>query len=258
MPGEDGVHALVGSLAAAARVPSFDLLGEAVLSAVEAEVYEARYLDLIADLGREPSARSRTAGGQAALQVSVKISSLTHHFSAVDPAGSVVRVLPRLLRVAEAARAAGVGLAVDAEQYETRDVVWEVFRAAFGPGAPLERWDDAGIVVQAYFRDAEAHIEELIAFARGRERPFQVRLVKGAYCDYEMAVAAANRWPPPVFQVKAATDASFERCAERLLDAHDSVYLAVASHNARSHAYVRALAEARGLPAGAVEHQTLH
>ena len=258
VPGEAGVHSLVESLAAAARVPSFDLLGEAVLSAAEADAYEARYLALIADLAAEPSVRARTAGGQAALQVSVKLSSLTHHFTAVDPHGSVERVLPRLLRIAEAARDAGVGLAVDAEQYETRDGVWAAFRSAFGRGAPLGGWEDAGIVVQAYLRDAESHIEDVIACARERGRPFQVRLVKGAYWDYETAVAAANRWPPPVFQVKDATDRSFDRCVERLLDAHGSLHLAVASHNPRTHAHARALAEARGLPAGAIEHQTLH
>ncbi|RJQ08192.1 MAG: aldehyde dehydrogenase family protein [Dehalococcoidia bacterium] len=258
VPGEAGVHPLVESLAKASRVPSFDLLGEAVLSGAEAEAYEARYLALIADLAREPSARSRTAGRQPALQVSVKLSSLTHHFSAVDPHGSVGRVRPRLLRIAEAAHAAGIGLAVDAEQYETRDVVWAAFREVFGRGSPLGQWEDAGLVVQAYLRDAEAHAAEVVAWASERGSPFQVRLVKGAYWDYETAVAAANRWSPPVFQVKDATDRSFDRCVERLLDAHDSLHVAIASHNPRSHAYARALAEARGLPAGAIEHQTLH
>lgn len=257
-PGEAGVHALVAALDGASRTPSFDLLGEAVLSATEAEAYEARYLALIANLAREPAARRRTAGGQAALELSVKLSALTHQFSAVDPRGSMERVLPRLLRIGEAARAAGVGLAVDAEQYETRDVVWATFRAAFGPGAPLGQWEDAGVVVQAYLRDAASHVEEVCAFARSRRYPFQVRLVKGAYWDYETAIASANRWAPPVFQVKSATDRSFDRCVERLLDASGLVHLAVASHNPRTHAYARALTEARQLPPGAIEHQTLH
>ncbi len=258
VPQDAVVSSLVASLAEASRTPSFDLLGEAVLSETEAEGYEARYLALIRDLAREPAAHQRTAGGQPALQVSIKLSSLTHHMSAVDPHGSVGRVLPRLVRVASAARDAGVGLAVDAEQYETRDVVWDAFRAAFGPGTALENWKDAGIVVQAYLRDAEAHIEEVVDFARERGHPFQVRLVKGAYWDYETAVAAANRWTPPVFQQKDATDRSFEACVARLLEASGLVRLAVASHNPRAHAFARAQADARGLPLGAIEHQTLH
>ncbi|MGE3856393.1 MAG: proline dehydrogenase family protein [Dehalococcoidia bacterium] len=258
VPDVDGVHRIVEALRSEGRVPSFDLLGEAVLSDAEADAYEARYMALIDALAREPAARLRTAGGQPALQVSLKLSSLTHHFSAVDPDGSVARVRPRLLRIAEAARAAGVGIAIDAEQYETRDVVWAAFRDAFGPGGPLAAWEDAGIVVQAYLRDAEAHVAEVVEFARKRRHPFQVRLVKGAYWDYETAVAAANRWAPPVFQRKAATDRSFDRCAEALLDAAGLVHLAVASHNPRTHAHAEALAEARGLPGRAVEHQTLH
>src|SRR5581483_6784737 len=43
----------------------------------------------------------------------------------------------------------------------------------------------------------------------------------------------------------------------RLLGAFPRIRLAVGSHNLRSHAYAEAQREAHGLPAGAVEHQTL-
>jgi RHH-type proline utilization regulon transcriptional repressor/proline dehydrogenase/delta 1-pyrroline-5-carboxylate dehydrogenase len=214
-PSPAGTRDLIDELAALGRTPSFDLLGEAVLSEREAEAYEARYLALIADLAGAPQARQRTGGGEPALQVSLKLSSLTHHFSPVDMDGSVERVLPRLTRIARAARAAGVGLAVDAEQYATRDVVWSAFQRAFGRGTSLGDWPDAGFVVQSYLRDAEAHVAEVVAFARDRGTSFQVRLVKGAYWDYEMAVAAANRWTsswtramPSASRSRATTPAS--------------------------------------------------
>lgn len=257
-PSSAGTRELMDHLASLGRFPSFDLLGEEVLSEAEAGAYEARYLALIQDLSRAAQARGRTPGGQPALQVSLKLSSLTHHFSPVDADGSVERVLPRLVRIAEAARAAGVGVAVDAEQYAVRDIVWGAFQRAFGPGSPLAEWTDAGIAVQSYLRDAEAHVGDVVAFARARGAPFQVRLVKGAYWDYEMAVSAADRWTPPVFRVKAATDRSAERCIDRLLAAHEVVRVAVASHNPWLHAYARAVAEHHRLGAGAVEHQTLH
>src|SRR5690606_36337700 len=133
-----------------------------------------------------------------ALQVSLKLSTLTYRFTPVDLQGSVDRVRPRLVRISEEARAAGVGLCVDAEQYETRDVVWDAFREVFGPGGPLGDWPHAGMVVQAYLRDAGAHLDEVIEFGRQRRVPFQVRLVKGAYWDYETLHAQASRWPPPV------------------------------------------------------------
>ncbi len=257
-PGDAGVHRLVDRLVQHDRVPSFDLLGEAVLSASEAEAYEARYLALIEDLARDVHAHGRTVGDQPVLQVSIKLSSLTPHFTPVDPDGSVERVLAPLTRIAEAARAAGVGLAVDAEQFALREIVWEAFRRAFGPDGPLGDWTDAGIVVQSYLRDVSAHLDDVLAFAERRGVPFHVRLVKGAYWDYEVAVASANRWPAPVFQQKASTDASMERCIDRLVASLDRVHLAVASHNPRTHAYARAVAESHGLRRGAIEHQTLH
>ncbi|MGH2588635.1 MAG: proline dehydrogenase family protein, partial [Dehalococcoidia bacterium] len=70
-------------------------------------------------------------------------------------------------------------------------------------------------------------------------------------------VAHANGWPSPVWEEKAETDLTFERLTARLLDAHPRLRLAVASHNLRSHAHAEALREVRGLPPGAIEHQTL-
>lgn len=257
-PDADSTRDLLDDFARRGRYPSFDLLGEAVLSEAEADAYEARYLQLIEELAHHPSAGETTAGGLPALQVSAKLSSLTYRFTPVDLDGSIERVAPRLERIALAARAAGVGLCVDAEQYELRDVVWGAFRQVFVDGGPLSDWDGAGMVVQGYLRDADAHLDEVLAAARGRGTPFQVRLVKGAYWDYETIVAAANRWAPPVFQQKAATDRMYEVLLERLVDAAGVVHPAVASHNPRAHALAQALVEARGLPSHAVEHQTLH
>ncbi len=90
-----------------------------------------------------------------------------------------------------------------------------------------------------------------------RGTPFQVRLVKGAYWDFETIVAGANRWPSPVWSEKAATDASFERVLKVLIQGHPHLSVAVGSHNARAHAYAEAIGEASGLPPGAIEHQTL-
>jgi RHH-type transcriptional regulator, proline utilization regulon repressor / proline dehydrogenase / delta 1-pyrroline-5-carboxylate dehydrogenase len=85
-----------------------------------------------------------------------------------------------------------------------------------------------------------------------------VRLVKGAYWDYETAHAELENWPVPVFQTKPDTDASFERLTSLLLEHGDSIDLAVGSHNIRSIAHALAAREARGLPQSAVEFQALY
>ncbi|MCC6236017.1 MAG: proline dehydrogenase family protein [Dehalococcoidia bacterium] len=264
-PGVETVTRTIEYLAGLGRLPSFDLLGEAVLSEREADAYVEGYLRLIEQLAAHPSAGARAATGNAALQVSLKLSSLTSHFTPVDPEGSVRRVLPRLLTVAHAARQAGVSLTVDMEQYAYRDLTWEAFQRAFGTGGAggtggtggeFGDWGDVGIVLQGYLRDAPAQAEAYARFALERPAPMQVRLVKGAYWDYETIVAAANRWPAPVLTMKHATDWRFERLLERLIEA-PGIRLAVASHNARAHAYAEAVREHVGLPPGAIEHQTL-
>jgi RHH-type proline utilization regulon transcriptional repressor/proline dehydrogenase/delta 1-pyrroline-5-carboxylate dehydrogenase len=274
--GAPGALKALAYLRAHGRYPSFDVLGEYVASETEADAYRDQYLELIRVLGRggsrQPAAGRRgdvsslstqhtapgtTPGGVAALQVSLKLSSLTANFNPIDPVGTLARVRPRLAAIAEAARRHGIGLTLDMERYETRDLAQRCFFEVFGPGSRFGDWDGIGVVVQAYLRDAEAQADGLIAFARERSAPFQVRLVKGAYWDYETVVARANGWPVPVWEDKAETDLTFERLCARLLDAYPRIRLAVGSHNLRSHAYAEAQREAHGLPAAAVEHQTL-
>ena len=228
-----------------------------MLSDVEANDYLDRYLRMIEHLARDPAAGIRTDGGIPALQISLKLSSLTAHFTPLDPAGTLERVRPALEAIVDAAEHAGVGIAVDIEQHELRDLTWQVFRSTFARGERFGAWPDAGIVLQSYLRDAPAHAAVIAGFARERGTPFQVRLVKGAYWDYETIVAAERRWSPPVLVEKEATDAQFERLCSALIDAHPHLRLAVGSHNARAHAVAEALAEVAGLPAGTVEHQTL-
>ena len=257
-PGAETVGATTRYLADHGRTPSFDLLGEAMLSDREAEQYLERYLRLIAQLADDPGAGARTAGNVPVLQVSLKLSSLTAHFTPVDTEGTVARVRPALEAIVEAAEGSGVGIAVDMEQHELRALTWEVFRRTFARGERFGAWPDAGIVLQGYLRDVDEQAAAMIAFARERATAFQVRLVKGAYWDYEGIIAADRGWASPVFVEKAATDAAFERTCAALIDAHRHVRLAVGSHNARAHAVAEALAAAAGLPAGTVEHQTLY
>ena len=69
----------------------------------------------------------------------------------------------------------------------------------------------AAIALQAYLRDAEHDVRELIRWARRRQRRIGVRLVKGAYWDSEIAWAKQKNWPIPVYLDKAETDANYER-----------------------------------------------
>ncbi len=256
-PGAGSIRRASAILARRGRLPSFDLLGEAVLSEREAQATLQRYLALVGELARDPAAGRLSPAGAAELQISLKLSSLTAHFSPLDPAGTARRVREPLEAICEAARRAGVGVTLDLEQHALRDLTWRIFRETFARGERLGAWPHAGIVLQGYLRDAEPHAREMLDFARQRGSPFQVRLVKGAYWDYEVLLAHEQRWRPAVLTEKSATDAQFERLLELFAAASPALQLAVGSHNARAHARAEALAEARGLPPGAIEHQTL-
>ena len=115
-----------------------------------------------------------------------------------------------------------------------------------------------GIVLQAYLLEAEADARHLVDWTLQRGTPITVRLVKGAYWDYEVARARLEGRPIPVFAVKRHTDACFERLTRYFLEQANAVDLALGSHNIRSIAYAAACREAMGLPPKTVEYQVLY
>jgi RHH-type proline utilization regulon transcriptional repressor/proline dehydrogenase/delta 1-pyrroline-5-carboxylate dehydrogenase len=244
---EEDAAALASTLKKIAHLPagvSLDALGETVLSDAEADVYAARILKLLAWLRADPTQQP---------DLSVKLSALTPRFDPIDLEGSLQRVLSRLEPICAAAAEAGVSLTLDMENHDSRPLVLAVFRRlAERPGVP------PGLALQAYRPDAEADLRELLSLPWSAERPLRVRLVKGAYWDSEVALAAQHFWPSPVFTDKAATDASFERLTELLFKAGERVYPMIASHNLRSLAHAIALARSLGRSHDSWEVQMLY
>ena len=116
-----------------------------------------------------------------------------------------------------------------------------------------------GCVVQAYLQDSLADLSALIDWSRAALRtPLNVRLVKGAYWDYETIVARAHGWPVPVFETKGQTDFNYERCVDLMVERAGDIRPAFATHNIRSIAYAIAATRARGLHDTAVELQLLY
>jgi len=255
---------------------SVDLLGEACLSDEEADEYQRRYLDLIHTLPAEvaawkPRARleSDHLGRIPRVNVSIKISSLSARCDPIDTEGSIDDLMRRLVPVLEAARDRGVFVNFDMEQFALKDLTLELFQRC------CEKVDfQAGLAMQAYLKSGVEDARRLGEWARRTGRVVSVRLVKGAYWDYETIHAEMKGWPCPVWNTKWQTDACFERMAEALLDAapamattgsatrrppgRGGVKLALGSHNVRSIAAALAGLDERGLPRDAIELQMLH
>ena len=243
---------------------SLDLLGEAVLGESEADEYQRRYLKLIEELpGRLQSwpaaARLDSIAGQPGprLYLSLKLSSLYSQINTLDPAGSIVGISQRLRPLLQAARRQRVFVCFDMEQYDYKEIVLNTFKALLMEPA-LRDWPDVGIALQAYLLETEGDLAELIVWAKRRGCPVAIRLVRGAYWDYERVIAEQAGWASPVWDRKWRTDVCYERCLEQLFSAHPAVRPAVATHNPRSLALAMALAEEARLKADDFEFQMLY
>ena len=143
------------------------------------------------------------------------------------------------------------------ESYRQKSLTLEIFKQILGEDE-FRQTTDVGIVLQAYLRDAGDDLVALADWARERGTPVWVRLVKGAYWDYETIHARATGWPIPVFQQKWESDANYERLTRFLLRHHQVLRPALASHNVRSLAQGMAVAQHIGLAQGGFELQMLY
>ncbi len=245
---------------------SVDLLGEACVSEHEADLYAKKYLDLIENLPRtvaEWAANARLEsdhlGAIPRTNVSIKISSLSSRVDPIDTEGSIRGLMERIVPILESAKRNGVLINFDMEQFALKDLTLELFMRC------CERVNfEAGLAMQAYLRSAEQDAQRIIDWAKRTGRQVTVRLVKGAYWDYETINAEQQGWPVPVWSRKLDTDACFERVAKRFIDqtprtkTEGGVKLALGSHNARSIAAALAAVEKAGLTPNAIELQMLH
>ena len=244
---------------------TIDLLGEATITEAEADHVQKQYLDLLAGLTRDvnawpedPAIDRDDRGPLPRVNVSVKLSALYSQFDPIDPAGTARAVGHRLRPILRLAQRTGAFVNFDMEQYAFKDATLRIFRDVLAE-PEFRAWPHVGIAIQAYLRDTADDLKQLLAWARDeRQCPVWVRLVKGAYWDYETVIAAQNDWPVPVFTRKWQSDANYEACTEYLLANCDWLVPAFGSHNVRSLAHAMATAEALGVPPRRFEFQMLY
>jgi RHH-type proline utilization regulon transcriptional repressor/proline dehydrogenase/delta 1-pyrroline-5-carboxylate dehydrogenase len=241
-----------------------DLLGEATITEAEAEKAQAEYLELITGLTRAVNPWRENAlidrddaGAIPRVNVSVKLSALYSQFDPIDPDGTSRVVRGRLRPLLKAARQNRAFVNFDMEQYSSKDLTLQIFREVLSE-PELRDWPDVGIAIQAYLRDTEADVAQLRDWAARRGTPVWVRLVKGAYWDYETIYARQMGWPVPVWSRKWESDACFERVTTFLLENRRWLRPAFGSHNVRSLAHAMARAKVMGVPPGAMEVQMLY
>jgi RHH-type proline utilization regulon transcriptional repressor/proline dehydrogenase/delta 1-pyrroline-5-carboxylate dehydrogenase len=238
-----------------------DLLGEAVVSEKEADEYAARYLELLDGLARETQGWTDPLRKNSELfpvvNLSVKISALYSQMNPADPADAIAHLAPKLRPILRRAQELGAFINFDMESYMHKNATLDLFKTIFTE-EEFRDWPHAGIVIQAYLRDAEADLRDLIDWGRARDTRFTVRLVKGAYWDYETIKSRQNGWDCPVYFQKPESDMNFEALTRVLLENESIVTAAFGSHNVRSIAYAQAVADEIGIDPSRFEFQLLY
>ena len=246
------------------RAFTLDILGEAVISEDEAEAYLRAYVDLVDGIApmvnswpEVPQIDRASRHELPRVNVSIKLSALDSQFDPIDADGTTRRVGERLRVLLRAARAQRAFINIDMESYRGKDLTLAIFRQILSEDE-FRDTTDVGIVIQCYLQDSAEDLRDLRDWARQRGRRVWVRLVKGAYWDYETVVAEAIGWPVPVFRNKWETDANYERLTRFAMLNHDLIIPALGSHNLRSLAHGMAVARHLGIPQSGFELQMLY
>ena len=238
-----------------------DVLGETVLSEAEANEYAARYLELLDKLACETKNWTDPLGKNVELfpvvNLSVKVSALYSQINPADPTDAISHIGNKLRPLLRRAREVGAFINLDMESYALKNATLELFKTIFSE-PEFKNWPHAGIVLQAYLRDSEADLRDLIDWGRARGTRFTVRLVKGAYWDYETTKSRQNGSKPPVFVHKPESDANFEALTRVLFKNEPIVTATFGSHNVRSIAHAQAVAEELGIDSSRFEFQLLY
>src|SRR5262249_1016972 len=147
---------------------TLDLLGEAIISEIEADKYQRAYLDLITGLAGRVNEWPENAqldcdheGSLPRVNVSLKLSALYSQFNPIDPVGTSNAVKARLRPILQAARDHDAYVHVDMENYSYKDLTLEIFKQVLMEDE-FRDFGGVGIVIQAYLPEAGADLKGLL------------------------------------------------------------------------------------------------
>lgn len=209
---------------------SYDMLGEAALTARDAEFFFEAYKESITSLAPNcisPDFRDNHG-------VSIKLSAIHPRYEWTQRDRVLVELVDKVKTLSLMAKDANMGISIDAEEADRLELSLEVIKKVLS-SPELEGWDGFGIVVQAYGKSAPFVLDWLYQLAQELDRKIAIRLVKGAYWDYEIKKAQLDGLEDfPVYTSKAGTDVSYLCCAKKLLNMTDKIYPQFAGHNAHT------------------------
>lgn len=233
---------------------AFDMLGEAAITAADAQRYAESYQQAIEQIGAQPQLADAPRSA-----LSIKLSALHPRYEVSQRQRVMTELFGGLRALLVRARELAVPISLDAEEADRLELSLALFAKLLADPA-LVGWGQLGLVVQAYSKRSLPVLVWLALLGREQGVSIPVRLVKGAYWDSEIKLAQQRGLPSyPVFTRKAGTDLSYLACARFLLSeaCRGALYPQFATHNAHTVSCI--LNMLRELPAPReFEFQRLH
>ena len=214
---------------------SFDMLGEASRNEDQSIKYFDSYMESIQLISEINSGRNLNNG------ISVKLSALYSKYDTLHNKNVKKFLFPRLRDLLLEAVSKNVALTIDAEEQDRLSLSLDlIYALALDPA--IKSWPGLGLAVQAYGKRSLAVINKLDNLSQQREK-MHVRLVKGAYWDYEIKNAQVKGLDGyPVFTNKHLTDLNYLVTAKRLVECQN-LDASFATHNAHSIASLMSLSK---------------
>jgi RHH-type proline utilization regulon transcriptional repressor/proline dehydrogenase/delta 1-pyrroline-5-carboxylate dehydrogenase len=205
---------------------SFDMLGEAARNQEQANIYYDSYENAILEVGKINRLKNIHNG------VSIKISALCPSYEMRKYDDIKLRLIPRLIALTELGMSKGVEITIDAEEQDRLGVSLEIIKK-IAESSKIKDWPGFGIALQAYGKRSLNAIEWTKNLINHRNS-MHLRLVKGAYWDYEIKHAQVYGYDDySVFTKKSITDLSYLACAKKIFEI-ESIYPKFATHNAHT------------------------
>ena len=216
---------------------SFDMLGEAARNKKQADIYYSSYENAIEEVGKINLIQNTNNG------VSIKISALCPSYEMRKHEDIKTKLIPKLISLTELGRSKDVEITIDAEEQDRLSISLEIVKI-LAQSKIIKDWPGFGIALQAYGKrsmDSVNWFEELLK----TRSPMHLRLVKGAYWDYEIKHSQVHSHDNySVFTKKSITDLSYLACAKRIFEI-ESIYPKFATHNAHTLSAINYLGEGK-------------
>ena len=205
---------------------SFDMLGEAARNQKQSDIYYSAYENAIEEVGKINLIKNTNNG------VSIKISALCPSYEMRKYGDIKLTLIPKLISLTELGISKDVEITIDAEEQDSLSISLEIIKI-MAQSQKIKDWPGFGMALQAYGKRSMDSINWLEKVLKTRSS-MHLRLVKGAYWDYEIKNSQVlSHIDYSVFTKKSITDLSYLACAKRIFEI-DSIYPKFATHNAHT------------------------